>query len=70
MEGNTLKLSSIFKWYREDFEKGWLEFHALEDFLLAHEEALALPPTVLDKLRTREIDIEYLDYDWKLNAKR
>lgn len=70
LEGDTLKLSSIFKWYREDFEKGWQEFHALEDFLLAHKDALALPPAVLSKVQTYNIAIEYLDYNWGLNAKR
>ncbi len=40
----TLELSSIFKWYREDSEKGWLGYRALPDFLSAHADALGLSP--------------------------
>jgi len=32
LQGGVLKVSSIFKWYREDFEKGWRGLHTLPSF--------------------------------------
>ncbi len=69
LEGNTLELSAIFKWYREDFEKGWMKVNTLEDFLIAYADALALPPATLKQVAAKAIDIDYLDYDWRLNEK-
>jgi hypothetical protein len=69
VEGDIVKLSSIFKWYREDFEKGWRGFNRLEDFMLAHGEALGLPESMVTKLNNGKANIEFLDYDWRLNKK-
>ncbi len=72
-EDGIIKLSSIFKWYREDFEQGWLGYQQLEEFLVAHAADLNLPSTLVEKLRTPDIksdvEIEFLDYDWRLNNK-
>jgi hypothetical protein len=68
-DANTLKLSSIFKCYREGFEKGWRGFNTLEDFQLAHFDALQLTPTMAKNLKSRSVDIDCLDYDWQLNAR-
>lgn len=70
LDGETLKLSSIFKWYREDFEKGWRGFNALEDFQLAYADALQLSPAMIKKLKSRNMEIDFLGYDWRLNAKK
>jgi hypothetical protein len=61
LEGDTLYLSSIFKWYREDFEQGWRGATSLNNFLARYSQALDL-----DK-ETSKLDIEFLDYNWKLN---
>lgn len=70
IEEKTINLSSIFKWYREDFEKGWQGFNRLEDFLLAHKDDIGMSTSVADKLKTGDVDIEFLNYDWRLNKKR
>jgi hypothetical protein len=67
VDNNVVKLSSIFEWYREDFERGWQGFKRLEDFLLAHADALNLSTTQMQRLNNGEINIEFLDYDWRLN---
>ena len=67
VDGDVVKLSSIFKWYREDFEKGWHGYNRLEDFLLAHAKDLELSNSMVTKLRNGDADIEFLDYDWRLN---
>ncbi len=70
VEDSVIKLSSIFKWYREDFEQGWLGYHRLEDFLIAHAAALNLSTAMKAQLKTGDVAIEFLDYDWQLNEKR
>lgn len=69
VEGNVIKLSPIFKWYREDFEMGWHGLNRLEDFLLAHANHLGLSDAMVTKLNHGDADIEFLDYDWNLNKK-
>lgn len=68
VEGNTLWLSSLFKWYRDDFEKGWKDYHTLTEFVLHYASALSLPPGMVAKMRAEGADIDYLDYDWRLNV--
>lgn len=67
VEKATIKLSSIFKWYREDFEKGWQGFHRLEEFLFLYADELGIPHTMMGKLTLGDANIEFLDYDWRLN---
>lgn len=69
LNGNTLKLSSIFKWYRKDFEKGWQGYRSLTLFLVDHAEALNLSTAKVKELQTGAIEITYLDYNWQLNEK-
>ncbi|MEL0638294.1 DUF547 domain-containing protein [Marinomonas sp. TI.3.20] len=69
INGGTLELSSIFKWYREDFEKGWHGYHSLEDFLIAHASDLSLTQSEIDKLKSKSLKIDFLNYDWNLNSK-
>jgi hypothetical protein len=69
VEQDVIKLSSIFKWYREDFEKGWMNYHHLEDFLITNSASLNLSKKQIAKLKTGEMDIEFLNYDWRLNKK-
>jgi hypothetical protein len=60
MEGKTLYVSSIFKWYSEDFNGDIVGFFMkyaggeLKEKLERHQ---------------KEIKVEYLDYDWSLNGK-
>ena len=59
LEGTTLYVSSLFKWYKEDFNDDPLSF------FLAHTS-----PTFQQSLRSKvdQIGIKYLDYDWSLNG--
>lgn len=67
--GSTLEVSSIFNWYREDFERGWGGFYSLKQFFITYGEALELDEANKKRLMTEEIDIDFLDYDWRLNSK-
>jgi hypothetical protein len=69
LEGKYLKVSSIFKWYREDFEKGWHGANTLADFFVLYAKPLGLQATDTSLLQKSEISIDYLNYDWRLNRK-
>ena len=80
MDGNILKLSRIFDWYREDFEnnaglesKSWqdqknVNTESLSQFLLLYQDALNLSEQQVLALEQDKADIVFLDYDWALNA--
>jgi hypothetical protein len=65
-----LELSSIFKWYREDFEKGWAGYKSLFQFLGDYSAALGLSEADKQKLNTKAIPVSFLDYNWQLNSKK
>ena len=58
LEGTRWRVSSIFKWYRDDFERdgpGLIPF--LKRFAQGKVDAASKP------------ELEFLDYDWSLNGK-
>lgn len=57
----TLKLSSIFKWFGEDFERpaGSLQAYV----------ARYLDPAIRIAMESGPVRIEFLDYDWSLNGR-
>ena len=60
LEGHTLYVSSIFKWFAEDFNKEIIDFflkYAKGD-LKVHLET-----------KRGKIKLKYFDYDWSLNGK-
>lgn len=68
LEGGVLRVSPIFKWYRGDFEQGWRGAQSLGAFLALYSDALGLTPAQASGLRAGTLSIEFLDYDWRLNA--
>jgi len=68
-EPGTLKVSSIFKWYKEDFEKGWRGTKNLQQFLAKYGKAFGLDKNSSIALASGNWSIEFLDYDWRLNSK-
>lgn len=68
VKGNRLSLSSIFKWYEDDFEKGYKGTNTLEAFMLLYPEALKLTLDQKELLKKEKIKIKFLDYNWDLNA--
>ena len=57
----TFRLSSIFKWFREDFEKA---AGSLPAFVARYVD-----PATAAALGETDARIEFLDYDWSLNGK-
>ncbi len=70
LSGDALQVSSIFKWYREDFEKGWSGVDSLENFFALYSDALKLTDQQVMAIQKGKIEIEFLDYDWRLNVKK
>ena len=66
-QSGKLEVSSIFKWFREDFEKGQRGFTKLEDVFAFYADQLTDDPAGRDKLRAKTVSISFLDYDWSLN---
>jgi hypothetical protein len=64
LAGERLQVSSIFKWYRADFA---LNGQGLADYLAGQGAALALTAKQTEQLRGEQLEIEFLDYDWRLN---
>jgi Protein of unknown function, DUF547 len=59
LEGNKLYVSSIFKWFREDFNNAIIDFfeaYASDDLKREIQQ------------RKASLKIKYLDYDWSLNG--
>jgi len=56
-EKNTVYISPIFKWYREDFEK---KFGSVLNYVL--------PKLSEGKVKPNGQEVKYLDYDWRLNT--
>jgi hypothetical protein len=61
------ELSEIFKWFREDFEKGHRGVRNLEQLVLRYADALRVPTADRAEIRSGSVRIRYLEYDWSLN---
>lgn len=64
LQQNTLEVSSIFKWYRDDFEAGWRGTSSLPEFFARYAVALDATPQALT---SESLEIDFLSYDWALN---
>lgn len=61
-KGNDLNLSSIFKWYGDDFKN---KSGSLQTFLADYAQELGADSA---KLNNQSYKVSFLDYDWRLNA--
>jgi hypothetical protein len=66
-EGGKLQVSSIFKWFKDDFEKGYKGFSKVEDVFAKYTDNLSSDSAIQGQLRAKTVSISYLDYDWSLN---
>jgi Protein of unknown function, DUF547 len=64
---NSLEVSEIFKWYRQDFESGYRGIRSREQFIARYAEQLADTAEHQKQLREQKAEIRHLDYDWRLN---
>lgn len=64
----TLYLSRIFDWYEEDFALAFRGRRLREEFLAHYAKELGMTPDEAAARAAGEFEIEFLDYDWSLNA--
>lgn len=67
VKGNQVEVSSIFKWFKEDFEKGHGGFKQVEDVFATYAELLSDQPAEQAALKAKSLGVRHLDYDWSLN---
>lgn len=68
---NSLEVSEIFKWYREDFESGYGGLRSRDQFFAKYAAQLSDMPQHQERVRELKAEIRHLDYNWALNdAKR
>lgn len=67
VQGDRVEVSSIFKWFREDFEKGHGGFRQLEDVFAKYAELMSDVPAKQAALKAKSLRVSHLDYDWSLN---
>lgn len=68
VQNGRLEVSSIFKWFREDFEKGHRGFAKVEDVFARYAPQLTDDAGDQAKLKAKSLAVNFLDYDWSLNA--
>jgi hypothetical protein len=66
-EGGKLQVSNIFKWFKEDFEKGHKGFAKLEDVFAKYADLLSADEAARSQIKAKSVSISHLDYDWSLN---
>jgi Protein of unknown function, DUF547 len=68
VQAGRLEVSSIFKWFREDFEKGHRGFAKVEDVFAKYAVQLTDDPADQARLKAKSLAVNFLDYDWSLNV--
>ncbi|WP_296490423.1 DUF547 domain-containing protein [Rhodoferax sp.] len=65
--GDKVEVSSIFKWFKEDFERGHGGFKQVEDVFAKYADLLSDLPAEQAALKGKTLSVSFLDYDWSLN---
>jgi Protein of unknown function, DUF547 len=63
-----LQVNAIFKWFKEDFEKGQKGFSSVEDVFAKYAAQLSDKAEEQAAIKAKSLPITHLDYDWSLNA--
>lgn len=62
----ALRVSKIFDWYAGDFREG--PGRSVAGLLAAHAAQLSDDPKIQARIRAQRVDIQFLPYNWQLNA--
>jgi Protein of unknown function, DUF547 len=63
-----LQVNAIFKWFKEDFEKGQKGFSKVEDVFAKYAAQLTDKPEEQAAIKAKSLPVAHLEYDWSLNA--
>ncbi len=67
VQRGRLELNKIFDWFGEDFRLGHRGIASLPAFAAKYADQLAEAPADREKVRGGQLEIAFLEYDWKLN---
>jgi hypothetical protein len=67
-KGGTLEVSAIFKWFREDFERGHKGIAKLDDLFARYAAQLSDDAGDQARIKAGGLPVTFLDYDWTLNV--
>ncbi len=62
-----LAVSRIFEWYGKDFGKGHKGISSLPQMFARYADVLADGPDARARIRARQAEVTFLEYDWALN---
>ena len=68
-DAKTIELSMIFKWYGEDFARGFLGANSVAEFVASYAGSIGLTPEQLAQLKAGAFEIDYTNYNWELNKR-
>lgn len=57
------QVSRIYKWFKQDFEKGHKGFTKVEDFFAKYADLLGPDAASINQIRAKSVPISYLAYD-------
>ena len=66
-ENGKIQASNIFKWFKEDFEKGHKGFAKLEDVFAKYADLLTPDAAAQAQIKAKSVSVSHLDYDWSIN---
>lgn len=66
VDGNHLKISSIFKWYKQDVEAGWHGAKSLLQVLVLYSQPLNFTVQQTQALPQGQLKVDFLPYDSNL----
>jgi len=67
LDDNQLRVSTIFRWYRSDFEKSDENIDNLKEYFAKHASLFNLSDDEIKLLNSGDFKIKFLSYDWNLN---
>lgn len=68
IKDGKLEVSAIFKWFREDFEKGHKGIAKLDDLFARYAAQLSDDAGEQARIKAGGLPVNFLDYDWTLNV--
>jgi hypothetical protein len=67
-KSQTLEVSKIFDWYKNDFNKGDRGLYSINDLFSRYFKELSDTKEGQKKIQSKTFPITYLDYNWELNG--
>ena len=68
VQRGRLEVSKIFDWFGEDFRSGLRGIGSFGAFAVKYADQLADAPADREKVKGGQVEVAFLDYDWKLNG--